>query len=250
VEAKRLVNGMTVTQAAPDVVTYFHVELAEHGIIFAEGLPAESYLDTGNRAMFENAQAGLGADRDKACCAPIVYDGKRLIKIRRHLLARARKLGHRKTRDPGLYLMVDGRRVEAQSLSDGRVRLAIPKGAREIKLASRHAIAREMLAEFADTRRLGACVARLQVTTPAGTRELPLDDAALAEGWHEAEEAWRWTDGEARLNLDGPCLLHVTLAGALPFVWKQARPRGLCPPGPPTKGGALGTHPLGGNMVQ
>ena len=33
-------------------MTYFHVELPAHDVIFAEGLPAESYLDTGYRGAF------------------------------------------------------------------------------------------------------------------------------------------------------------------------------------------------------
>jgi hypothetical protein len=35
-----------------DRVAYFHVELRRHDVILAEGLPVESYLDTGDRADF------------------------------------------------------------------------------------------------------------------------------------------------------------------------------------------------------
>ena len=49
-----LINGATVAQVPCDVVSYFHVELDRHGVLLAEGMPAESYLDTGNRAAFEN----------------------------------------------------------------------------------------------------------------------------------------------------------------------------------------------------
>ncbi len=49
-----LVDGEVVAQESPDRVTYFHVELDRHDVILAEGLPAESYLDTGNRAGFAN----------------------------------------------------------------------------------------------------------------------------------------------------------------------------------------------------
>ena len=31
---------------------YFHIELSEHDVLLAEGLTAESYLDTGNRDVF------------------------------------------------------------------------------------------------------------------------------------------------------------------------------------------------------
>ena len=52
IPARHLVNGASVRQVACEQVTYFHVELADHSVLLANGLPAESYLDTGNRALF------------------------------------------------------------------------------------------------------------------------------------------------------------------------------------------------------
>ena len=49
-----LINGITITQEPVDQVSYYHVELPSHDVILAEGLAAESYLDTGNRAAFAN----------------------------------------------------------------------------------------------------------------------------------------------------------------------------------------------------
>ena len=46
-----LVNGTTITQVEVDEVTYWHVELDSHDVILAEGPPAESYLEMGNRAL-------------------------------------------------------------------------------------------------------------------------------------------------------------------------------------------------------
>jgi hypothetical protein len=57
IPVKHLVNGTTVAQLAVDRVTYVHIELARHQVILAEGLPAETYLDTGDRAAF-----GTGGD--------------------------------------------------------------------------------------------------------------------------------------------------------------------------------------------
>lgn len=47
-----LVNGSNIIQEQFAEVTYFHVELPSHNVIFAEGLPAESYLDDNNRNFF------------------------------------------------------------------------------------------------------------------------------------------------------------------------------------------------------
>ncbi len=51
---RHLINDTTVTQEPRDEVDYWHVELAQHDVLLAEGLPAESYLDTGNRHAFGN----------------------------------------------------------------------------------------------------------------------------------------------------------------------------------------------------
>src|SRR5580658_1153527 len=42
-----LINGGTIRQIVVPEVTYYHVELPAHDVILAEGLPVESYLDTG-----------------------------------------------------------------------------------------------------------------------------------------------------------------------------------------------------------
>ena len=54
VPIRHLLNGTTIAQVPVPSITYWHVELASHDAIIAEGLAAESYLDTGNRADFAN----------------------------------------------------------------------------------------------------------------------------------------------------------------------------------------------------
>ena len=82
IPARALVDGMSVIQEAWDSVTYHHIELVRHGVLLAEGLPAESYLDTGNRASFANgAQVSLTADFERGsepveACAPFALTGR------------------------------------------------------------------------------------------------------------------------------------------------------------------------------
>ncbi len=62
-----------------DEVVFWHVELERHGILLAEGAPAESYLDTGNRRQFGNC--ALSYDPVPAVqepCAEMVFAGERL----------------------------------------------------------------------------------------------------------------------------------------------------------------------------
>ncbi len=52
IPVKHLIDGRTIAQVRRAAVTYHHVELAEHDVILSEGLPSESYLETGARAKF------------------------------------------------------------------------------------------------------------------------------------------------------------------------------------------------------
>lgn len=54
VPVKHLINGGNVAQVWVANVTYFHVEVTGHDVLLAEGLAAESYLDTGDRRSFAN----------------------------------------------------------------------------------------------------------------------------------------------------------------------------------------------------
>ena len=50
---RQLINGATIRwEHDRTSVDYFHVELESHAVVLAEGLPAESYLSTGNRGLF------------------------------------------------------------------------------------------------------------------------------------------------------------------------------------------------------
>jgi hypothetical protein len=74
IPVRHLVNGVTIVADRADGITYFHLELDHHDLLVAEGAVCESYLDTGNRAVFENGRdpmlprpAALAAWRDSAC---------------------------------------------------------------------------------------------------------------------------------------------------------------------------------------
>ena len=56
VQAGALVNGTTITREAemPARFTYFHVELDDHALILAEGVPAETFFDNVTRRRFDN----------------------------------------------------------------------------------------------------------------------------------------------------------------------------------------------------
>lgn len=97
IPVKHLVNGTSVAQIDVDSVAYWHVELDRHDVLLAEGLAAESYLDTGDRAAFANGgtvamlHPRFGSlTWDAEGCAPLIVTGPALDRQRRLLQARAR----------------------------------------------------------------------------------------------------------------------------------------------------------------
>ncbi len=99
---RHLANGTSIAQEARDDITYWHVELARHDVVIAEGLPCESYLDTGNRSAFENADGPVELHPEFARtvwaaqgCAGILTDPSELAlrAIHTRLAARARRYG-------------------------------------------------------------------------------------------------------------------------------------------------------------
>ena len=85
-----LVNDATIRrEAIGGVVTYYHVELDAHDVLVADGLQVESYLDTGDRANFENGGAVralypnfVTSQWESAGCAPLVVTGPVLQAVR------------------------------------------------------------------------------------------------------------------------------------------------------------------------
>jgi hypothetical protein len=53
IPVKNLINGRTITQAAVegDTIEYFHIQLANHNVVLAEGAPAETLLTLSDTAL-------------------------------------------------------------------------------------------------------------------------------------------------------------------------------------------------------
>jgi Hint domain len=229
IPVRYLLNGATICQQEADEVTYWHVELARHDVLLADGLPCETYLDTGNRDVFENGAAALrlvpefsrGADAlgvwQTAACAPLVRDGAELEAARSVLAEQAMTLGYRLTRAPDLQVIAGGRRIDP-TLRDGWLRFVLPEGLHDVRLSSRSAAPAHVRADSRDHRVLGVAVRRLMLDQ----RAVPLDDDAFGAGWHPVERsawgrAWRWTNGCASLAVHGARSLELDLAMTMPY---------------------------------
>jgi hypothetical protein len=90
IPVRLLVNHRSIVQVPMSAVTYYHLELARHDVVLAEGMLVESYLDTGNRAAFGDGRGLITLHPDFAIrqweaagCAPLVVAGPALAAARR-----------------------------------------------------------------------------------------------------------------------------------------------------------------------
>lgn len=222
IPVRLLANGMTIREdEACQTVTYYHVELDRHDVPLSDGLPVESYLDTGNRAMFENAgvplvlhpdpEAGQAA-RVARSCLPFMDSPAGVQPVWTALAERAGALGfvagHRVTcEDPALMIAVDGRLIAPASASGGVYVFVLPPFEGRPRLVSRAVRPTEARSWSGDRRGLGVMVRRMSLRGSGQALDVPLDHPALRDGWwsleRDAESAWRWTDGNAALPLCG-----------------------------------------------
>ena len=228
IPARRLTNDCTIRQDfAPTTITYVHVELDRHELLLAEGLPAESFLDTGNRGQFEDAAPRLQATGEAEAaalrafaahgCLRLEQRGPRVDAARAALRARAEVLGWRLATDPALAIEGDRPGLTVAAESSQTLHVLLPPGTRTVRLASRSFIPALLDPAIPDGRRLGAALAlELDGTLP--------EERAFGPGWYRPDPGvlWRWTNGDATLILRGRAtrsLLTVRVLAAGARYW-------------------------------
>jgi hypothetical protein len=243
IPARLLINGASIQRDDRcETVTYYHVELETHDILLAEALPAESYLDTGNRGMFDNADAPLvlhpdfddgQARRVANSCRPLVVEPAGVEPVWRTLAMRAVMLGLSlpveiaTTDDPGLHIRMGERTIKPISVGTNRYTFVLPQGESTVRLVSRAAAPCDDRPWVVDRRRLGVMVSRLTLRYGAEIEPIPLDHPVLSRGWWGVERdrvtLWRWTNGNAMIPLRriGPAVLEVVVTGSLQYPLEQ-----------------------------
>jgi len=200
-------------------VKLYHIELDSHDVLLANGAPAESYRDDGNRWLFNNANSGWDQPA-KPPYAPVLTGGAVVDAIWRRLLDRAGpRASMPLTDDADLHVVADGAPLYATRHEDGRYVFHLPGTSTDIRIVSR-ASAPQELGLARDPRVLGVAVRDILLRRRDEERAIPAEDRSLTEGFHafETENGWRWTDSAARLPAEmvqfgaGPIELIVAVA--------------------------------------
>jgi hypothetical protein len=185
IPAGALVNGATILrcQETGDV-TYFHLELATHDVIFAEGTEVETYVDDDNRGMFQNAAEyqRLYPDAERGAAtyyAERVEGGEKLNAIWAQLAKRAESFGY-----------ATPRRCNVSLSHTGITRATLVAGVSHMHLISHFGYV------LGDRRALGSLVTGLRLDGQG----IDLAARSLMRGFHEVEYHGRmrvrWTNGE------------------------------------------------------
>jgi hypothetical protein len=209
-------------------VTLYHIELETHDILLANGAPAESYRDDGNRWLFQNGHTGWHLPPQEPC-APVLTGGPIVDRLWRRLLDLAGpRPGLPLTDDPDLHLLLDGQRLDGARTASGAWMFRLPTRpqgilAGAVRIKSRAASPQE-LGIARDPRVLGVALRRIAIDEGRIYRIVEANDPALSEGTYEFEpdQGFRWTNGEAVLpeylfdGFTGPVdvFVHVACTGS------------------------------------
>jgi YD repeat-containing protein len=241
IPARLLVNHRSITlEHDVAAVTYYHVELDRHDIIIAEGAQAETYLDTDNRALFENGAVTLltpdfsvgqrlRVPADGACM-PLVTDTAGVLPVWQRLADRAGAVApdaEADAMDGGVRLIVGGREVLPVVEDGDRLVFAMPRAAGRIRIRSAAMRPNQARPWLDDRRMLGVAVKALS----ADQKAIPLDGPAFGTGWWDIEHAgsasFRWSNGDASLDLPAgtrllTIRLHASMVGTGPVQSEAA----------------------------
>ncbi|OZI75701.1 Hint domain-containing protein [Bordetella genomosp. 2] len=246
IPAMLLVNGKTITQDfSRQSFEYFHVELDRFDILLAEGAAAESYVDTGNRSMFQNADSvamnpdfGPAEGRPAIDGIEVLSSGPAVEAVRKRLLKRAEAMTRSvRVADPDLRVAVNGQEVRAETEGqlEGVMRFVLPAGAQasDLHILSRSAVVRETTAHARrDLRKIGVGLVRITIEDEAGRRDIDLLDSQLG-GLHAAQDvhgvAMRWTSGDAVIpaalhGVRGQAVLELHVLRTYSY-WEEAQQR-------------------------
>jgi hypothetical protein len=245
--AKLLVNDMTIVRdLTATAVSYHHIELDQHAVMIAEGVPAESYLDTGNRAFFSSAGLAtvlhpeFNINESLRCwetdaCAPLTVKPELVQPVWQRFADRAVAMGYsapvyETTQDAGIHLVVDGKIVRPLATEGKTITFMVPGKADSVRLVSRATRPSALTPWLDDPRTLGVAIRSVTLRVPSGESVMNADHPSLRDGWHAPEYMadgtfWRWSAGDAVLPFvtTGPCTVEIAVSGTTTYIARETR---------------------------
>ena len=243
IPARMLVNHHSIRyDYSKTEYTYYHLELEKHGVIKADGVLSESYLNTDNHKNFHNPEKVVQLRQEtkdwaQDAAAPLETSREAVEPVHAHLKQRALHLGMKNmvapetiTHSTNLHIITDrGEVIHPQwpVTGNGNYVFVLPSPVHHVHIVSNSSRPCDAIGPFVDDRRsLGVLIETITlfdnrenhyVKTHLETRKL--------EGWHNQENIpCRWTDGYALLPLDkhvlqkGRKILTVKVIAAGPYI--------------------------------
>ena len=243
IPARMLVNHHSIRyDYSKTEYTYYHLELEKHGVIKADGVLSESYLNTDNHKNFHNPEKVVQLRQEtkdwaQDAAAPLETSREAVEPVHAHLKQRALHLGMKNmvapetiTHSTNLHIITDkGEVIHPQwpVTGNGNYVFVLPSPVHHVHIVSNSSRPCDAIGPFVDDRRnLGVLI---ETITLFDNRENHYVKAHLEtrklEGWHNQENIpCRWTDGYALLPLDqhvlqkGRKILTVKVIAAGPYI--------------------------------
>jgi hypothetical protein len=229
VQAKDLIDNATIFQDnAVTEIEYFHVELPTHAILLAEGTPAESYLDTGNRGIFENGGEPIllhpdlmQTRREAESIAPLCKAGPTLTALRAQLQSRTKKFGLAPLETLALSARAAGPHFGSHAITpvlnaSREAIFAIPRGATELLITTPVFTPADFDPASTDRRKLGLAISAIIINGESLTPE-----SLATSGLHKraSNDHHAWTTGALRLKLPAGTQRLTLQIAARPQNW-------------------------------
>ncbi|KAA8384427.1 Hint domain-containing protein [Acetobacter sp. DmW_136] len=246
VPARMLVNGSSIFYDTSIVsYEYYHIETAEHTIIMANGVLTESYLDTGNRASFQQngSVVMLGRAPTKSwehdAAAPLCIDRTFVEPLFHALSYRTNNIAGchvsarnvETTTNPNLHLVTQsGAIVHPARHTTCQYSFMLPPNTQSVRIVSRASRPVDIIGPFVNDRRyLGIAIANIHLLCAEDVHNINVHlQAEKPAGWYAEEAAGcAWTDGDALLPLDGYLtdgkigMLSITVQAGGPYVMEN-----------------------------
>ncbi|MGX7346248.1 Hint domain-containing protein [Acetobacter pasteurianus] len=244
VPARMLVNGGSIFyDTSITSYEYYHIETEQHAVIMANGVLTESYLDTGNRASFQQSGTVVSIGRSTPAkswahdaAAPLCVDRAfveplfHALNYRKNSVAgcHAAPAVVETTTNPDLHLVTQsGAIVHPMRRTTHQYSFMLPPNTQSVRIVSRASRPADVIGPFVDDRRyMGVAIADIHLLSADDkhiiTAHLQTEKPA---GWYATEPAGCvWTNGNAVLPLDGYLthgnmgMLSMTVQAGGPYI--------------------------------